>query len=832
MSTAARRIPPPRPGRLDVPSVIETLAHRMMYSVAKNEYTASDFDVYMGIAYAVRDRLMERWFRTQDAYYRSDAKRAYYMSLEFLTGRALTHNVINLRAHDVYTKALQQVGYELEHLEEQEWDAGLGNGGLGRLAACILDSAATLSLPFYGYGIRYDYGIFQQHIQDGAQVEAPDSWLRYGNPWEIPRPDALFPVRFYGRTHHFRDERDKHHVSWVDAEIVYAMAYDMPVLGYGNDTVNSLRLWSAKSSREFDLTQFNAGEYVRAVEDKTRTENISKVLYPPDDQYAGKELRLKQQYFFVTATLQDVVRRFKKRERWHWEELPDKVTIQLNDTHPALAIPELMRVLVDQEQQEWDFSWELTQKVFGYTNHTVLPEALEKWPEELMRRLLPRHMEILDEIDRRYRAFASPRFAGDEGRVRKTAIIEGGLVRMGNLAVIGSAHVNGVARLHSDILKAHTFADFHELWPGRISNKTNGITPRRWLLQCNPGLAGLVTEVVGEGWPQELDKLRALAPAAEDAGFRERWAAVKGVNKAELARWARRQHGFELDPTFIFDCQVKRIHEYKRQFLNALHVVHLWLRIQDGALPVAPRVVLFAGKAAPGYVVAKLIIRFIHAVAEVVNKDPKSRDHLRVAFLPNYSVSLAERIFPACELSEQISTAGTEASGTGNMKAALNGALTIGTLDGANIEIGEEVGQENVFIFGHTAEEVVALRDAGYDPGAWTAKSPSLQAVLEAISAGGPFAKGDLFEPLVRSLRHEDRYQLCADFEKYVAAQETAAATYRDREKWTRMSILNSAGMGKFSSDRTVSEYAKEIWDVKPVKVQMDEPPSYDRRKN
>jgi starch phosphorylase len=504
----------------------------------------------------------------------------------------------------------------------------------------------------------------------------------------------------------------------------------------------------------------------------------------------------------------------------------------LNDTHPALAIPELMRVLVDQEQQEWDTAWELTQKVFGYTNHTVLPEALEKWPEDLLRRLLPRHMEILDEIDRRYRVFAAQRFGNDAARVQRTAIIEGGLVRMGNLAVIGSAHVNGVARLHSDILKAHTFADFHELWPDRISNKTNGITPRRWLLQCNPGLAELVTEVVGEGWPRKLDALRQLAPAAGDASFRERWAAVKAVNKAELARWARKQHGFELDPTFIFDCHVKRIHEYKRQLLNALHVVHLWLRIQDGALPAAPRVVMFAGKAAPGYAVAKLIIRFIHAVAEVVNRDPKSRASLRVAFLPNYSVSLAERIFPACELSEQISTAGTEASGTGNMKAALNGALTIGTLDGANIEIKEEVGAENVFIFGHTAEEVVAIREAGYDANAWIAKSPALQAVLAAIGMGGPFAKGDLFEPLVRALRHDDRYQLCADFEKYVAAQETAATTYRDKEKWTRMSILNSSGMGKFSSDRTVQEYADEIWGVKPVSVVMDETPAYERRKN
>jgi glycogen phosphorylase len=830
MSTAARRIPPPRPGRLDVPGIIETFAHRMMYSVAKNEYTASDFDVYQGLAYAVRDRLMERWFKTQDTYYRADAKRAYYMSLEFLTGRALVHNVINLGADDVYTRALEQIGYELEAIEEQEWDAGLGNGGLGRLAACILDSAATLGLPFYGYGIRYEYGIFQQHIQDGQQVEAPDSWLRYGNPWEIPRPDALFPVRFYGRTNHWRDEKGHHRVSWVDTTDIYAMAYDTPVLGHRNDTVNSLRLWAAKASREFDLSQFNAGEYARAVEEKTRTENISKVLYPPDDQYAGKELRLKQQYFFVTATLQDVVRRFKKRPRWQWEELPDKVAVQLNDTHPALAIPELMRVLVDQELQDWDFSWELTKKVFGYTNHTILPEALEKWPEELMRRLLPRHMEILDEIDRRHRAFVAGRFPGDHGCVQRTAVIEGGQVRMGNLAVIGSAHVNGVARLHTEILKAHAFRDFHALWPDKISNKTNGITPRRWLLQCNPGLSALVSEAAGHDWPRELDRLRKLTPFADDAGFRERWAAVKAVNKVELARWARKAHGFELDPTFIFDVQVKRIHEYKRQLLNALHVVHLWQRIQDGAPPAAPRVVIFAGKAAPGYVTAKLIIRFIHAVADLVNRDAKASKHLRVAFLPNYSVSLAERIFPACELSEQISTAGTEASGTGNMKAALNGALTMGTLDGANVEIAEEVGRDNIFIFGHTTQEVEEIRRGGYDPGAWIAKSPALQAVLRLMESG-PLAKDGIFEPLVRALRHDDRYLLAADFEHYVAAQEKAAAAYLRPADWNRMSILNSAGMGKFSSDRTVAEYAAEIWGVKGHRVELDDLPPHERRK-
>ena len=628
-----KQIPKPVPGRLDVPGITEAFAHRMMYSVAKDQYTSRDFDAYQGLAYAVRDRLMERWFRTQDAYYHADAKRVYYLSLEFLLGRALLNNVLSLGALDAYHEALERLGYDLEELQEQEWDAGLGNGGLGRLAACLLESAATLGLPFYGYGIRYEYGIFQQRIQDGFQIETPDNWLRYGNPWEIPRPHALFPVQFYGRTEHVRDENGRYRVRWVDTQSVYAMAYDTLVLGFRSNNVNTLRLWAAKSSREFDLLRFNAGEYVRAVEDKNQSENISKVLYPPDDQYAGKELRLKQQYFFVSATLQDVLRRFRKRPR-RWEDLPAKVAIQLNDTHPALAIPELMRLLVDAERVDWDHAWSLTQQVFAYTNHTILSEALERWPTELLRRLLPRHFEIIEEIDRRFRISVAARHPGSEDAERKMAILDDtGHVRMAHLAIVGSHSVNGVARLHTEILTQRTFAGFHEHFPGRFNNKTNGITPRRWLLKCNPDLARLVTDAIGDGWLKDLDELRGLGAFARDPAYRKQWSAVKRRGKAALSQWVRRSQGLDLDPDALFDCHVKRIHEYKRQLLNVLHAITLYQRIRERGDDGVPRVVIFAGKAAPGYAMAKLIIKLIHAVGQMVNGDPATRGRLRVAFL-------------------------------------------------------------------------------------------------------------------------------------------------------------------------------------------------------
>jgi glycogen phosphorylase len=818
-----KQIPKPVPGRLDVPGITEAFAHRMMYSVAKDQYTARDFDAYQGLAYAVRDRLMERWFRTQDAYYHADAKRVYYLSLEFLLGRALLNNVLSLGAVDAYREALERLGYDLEELQEQEWDAGLGNGGLGRLAACLLESAATLGLPFYGYGIRYEYGIFQQRIRDGFQVETPDNWLRYGNPWEIPRPHVLFPVQFYGRTEHVRDEEGRYHARWIDTQSVYAMAYDTLVAGFHTDNVNTLRLWAAKSSREFDLLRFNAGEYVRAVEDKNQSENISKVLYPPDDQYAGKELRLKQQCFFVSATLQDVLRRFRKRPR-RWEDLPAKVAIQLNDTHPALAIPELMRLLVDGERVDWDRAWSLTQRVFGYTNHTILSEALERWPAELLRRLLPRHFEIIEEIDRRFRVEVAVRHPDGDDAERKMAILDDtGHVRMAHLAIVGSHSVNGVARLHTEILTERTFAGFHAHFPGRFNNKTNGITPRRWLLKCNPDLARLVTDAIGDRWTKDLDELRGLRAFARDPAYCEQWSAVKRRGKAALSEWVRRTQGLDLDPDALFDCHVKRIHEYKRQLLNALHVITLYERIREGADDGVPRVVIFAGKAAPGYAMAKLIIKLIHSVGQMVNGDPATRGRLRVAFLPNYSVSLAERIFPACELSQQISTAGTEASGTGNMKAGLNGALTLGTLDGANVEIRDEVGPENIFIFGHTAPEIEALRASAYDPRAWIEKSAELGRAVDAI-ARGPLEKAQsgLFRPVVEELLGSDRYFLCADFDAYVECQRRAAETYQRAQDWARMSVLNVAGMGRFSSDRTVQEYAADIWSAAPVLVELE----------
>jgi starch phosphorylase len=818
-----QRIPRPVPGHLDVPGIIQTFAEKMMYEVAKDEFTAAELDVYHALAYAVRDRLMERWFLTQDTYYRSDAKRVYYLSMEFLPGRVLINNIINLGAYPAYVRAVEKLGYQLSSVAEREVDPGLGGGGLGRLAACFIDSASTLALPFFGYGIRYEYGIFRQRIKDGQQVEAPDNWLRYGNPWEIARPDALVPINFYGKTIEFRDDDGNVRADWVDTENVYAVAYDVPVLGYRNDTVNSLRLWSARSTREFDLATFNAGDYVHAVEDKTRSENISKVLYPPDDQMAGKELRLKQQYFFVSATLQDVIRRFKKRERHTWDTLPDKVAVQLNDTHPAVAIPSLMRLLVDKERLDWEPAWEITQAVFGFTNHTVLPEALESWPLSIFGRLLPRHLEIIEEIDRRFRGRIRGRFPGDEERVKRAAILgpeNGGVVRMAHLAIVGSHAVNGVAKIHTEILKNETFRDFHDLFPGRFRNKTNGITPRRWLLMSNPDLAALITETIGEKWITNLDELARLKGFSGDASFRERWAAVKRANKVRLGDTCSRLHGFVLDPDAMLDAQVKRIHEYKRQVLNALHVLALRQRIRDGRDAGPPRTVLLAGKAAPGYIMAKLIIRLLNAVAGAVNTDPAMKGKLSVFFFPNYSVSCAEKIFPACDLSEQISTAGHEASGTGNMKAALNGSVTIGTLDGANIEILESVGPENILIFGKTADEISALKKAGDDSKRYAAENAELARAISEIPRL-PGAENGVFQPIVQELLGHDRFFNCADFSSYVAAQERAAKVF-GTEDWTRMAISNVAGMGPFSSDRAVHEYAEDIWKVAPVPVRFE----------
>jgi len=809
-------IPKPRPGGLDPASILEAFAFRMMYSVARDQYNATDLDSFHALAYAVRDRIMERWFATQDAYYRQDVKRVYYLSLEFLLGRLLISNIFNLGAEGPYADAVRSLGLELEKLAACENDAGLGNGGLGRLAACFLESASTLELPFYGYGIRYEFGIFRQRLVDGQQIEQPDPWLRYGTPWEIPRPDVLFPVKFYGRSEYYVDNGEARW-RWVDTQDVYAMAYDLGIPGYKNNTVNSLRLWAAKSSREFDLEKFNVGAYLAAVEDKTSSENISKVLYPADDQSAGRELRLKQQYFFVSATIQDVIRRFKKRPGKTWKDLPDKVAIQLNDTHPSIAIPELMRVLMDQEMLEWDDAWSIAQRVFGYTNHTVLPEALEAWSKELIGRLLPRHLQIIEEIDRRFREEASRAGASNQA-VGRMAIIDdaGQSVRMANLAIVGSHSVNGVARLHTEILKARVFPDFQKVFPGKFNNKTNGVTPRRWLLQSNPELSEMITEAIGEGWKSDLGELRLLEEYAEGE-FLERWNSIKHARKTKVAAWLRRTYAIDVDPEFLFDVQIKRIHEYKRQLLNALHALALAHRIADGDESIVPRAIIFGGKAAPGYAMAKLIIRLIHSVGAFVRTNSRVAARLNIVFVPNYDVSSAELLFPATELSEQISTAGTEASGTGCMKAVMNGGVIIGTLDGANIEIRDAVGAANMFAFGKTADEIAKLQATGYDPRRILESNAELRRVIDRIASWGHYGA------IVEALTVRDRYFHCLDFASYVETQKRAADAWLQRGEWARRSILNTARSGPFSSDRTVAEYAREIWGVEPVPVSVDQ---------
>jgi len=808
-------IPKPRPGGLDPQSIIDAFALRMMYSVARDHYNATDLDSFQALAFSVRDRLMERWFATQDEYYQADVKRVYYLSLEFLLGRLLMSSALNLGAAGAYLAAMQRLGFNLEELAEKEADAGLGNGGLGRLAACFLDSASTLALPFYAYGIRYEFGIFRQKIVDGEQREAPDPWLRYGNPWEVPRPDVVFPVKFHGRTEFYTDGDGRGRWRWIDTDDVYAMAYDLAAPGFCNDSVNSLRLWAAKSSREFDLEKFNTGAYVEAVEDKTRSENISKVLYPSDAQYAGRELRLKQQYFFVSATIRDILRRFSKYPGRQWHDLPEKVAMQLNDTHPTIAIPELMRILVDEQQLEWDVAWHLGERVFGYTNHTVLPEALETWPIELIRNVLPRHMQIIEEIDRRFRRAVLEVHPDDEARAKRMTVIDDDAqsVRMANLGIIGSHSVNGVARLHSEILKSRIFPELHEFYPRRFNNKTNGITPRRWLLQANPELSILITEAVGDQWPRDLDRLRGLEAFADDAEFRERWMAIRRLRKVRVSQWLRRVHAIEVDPDSLFDVQIKRIHEYKRQLLNVLHVLALFERIARGDGDDVKRTVIFAGKSAPSYAIAKRIIRLIHDTASLVRSTPRVAERLNVVFVPNYDVSSAELLFPATDLSEQISTAGTEASGTGCMKAVLNGGVIVGTHDGANIEIRDEVGDDNIFLFGLKAEEIESLRPS-YDPQQCVAENAELRNVINRLA-------GWHYDDLVNLLTNGDRYFHCADFAAYADTQSRAAAAWTRTSDWARMSILNTARSGRFSADRTVAEYAREIWGVEAVPIKL-----------
>ncbi len=790
--------------------------------LGRDKHCRSSHYPYRAFVLAVRDRLMERYKRTRNAYEAADAKHAYYLSLEFLMGRSLSNALLNLGLGTASEAAMKRLGLDLEELIDNEQDAGLGNGGLGRLAACFLDSCASLSFPVMGYGIRYEYGMFRQNIENGRQVEEPDHWLRDGNPWELERPEHTRRVQYYGRTEHYRDPRGRLYVRWVDSKDVLAVPYDVLVPGYRNGTVNVLRLWSAAATDEFDLGEFNAGSYPESVAAKNAAENITMVLYPNDASENGKELRLRQQYFLASASLQDVLERWELHHGDDFTQFAAKNCFQLNDTHPSCAVPELMRLLMDEQGLEWDAAWRVVTSTMAYTNHTLLPEALEKWPVRLFGLLLPRLLEIIYEINARFLTEVSRRWPGDSARMARMSLIEEGpdpQVRMAYLAIAGSFSVNGVAALHSDLLQKGLFRDFYELWPHKFNNKTNGVTQRRWLASANPELSRLISDVIGEGWITKLDQLSALAGKIDDASFKEQWRRTKRLNKERLARMVRHDCKVDFDPDALFDVQVKRIHEYKRQLLNILHVIHLYARLKNGDnANWTNRCVLIGGKAAPGYRMAKSIISLICKVADVVNSDPDIDGRLKVAFLPNYRVSAMEVIAPGTDLSEQISTAGKEASGTGNMKFMMNGAVTIGTLDGANIEILEEVGEENFFLFGLTAEQVEAAR-AAYDPQAIIDADPDLARVMDLLESGhfNRFEKG-LFDSIIDAIRSpHDPWLVAADFGSFVQAQEKAAAAYRDQDKWTRMSILNAARSGKFSTDRTMEEYNAEIWKLKKV---------------
>jgi len=802
--------------------------NNLFYIQGKFPALATETDYYHALAHAVRDRMLAHWISTAAAYTRDGSRTVAYLSAEFLMGPHLGNNLVNLGIGDVVRRAIAELGLDLDRLLALETEPGLGNGGLGRLAACFIDSLATLEIPALGYGIRYEFGIFHQDIVDGWQVEKTDNWLRFGNPWEIVRPEWAVEVRLRGHTEHYLDELDRPRVRWVAGKAVLGVPYDTPILGYRNNTANTLRLWKSEAPESFDFATFNRGDYYGAVNQKVASENLSKILYPNDEQVQGKELRLEQQYFFVSCSLQDMLRILRVQgipvERFH-----EKFAVQLNDTHPAIAVAELMRLLVDEHVLDWGDAWSITTRTFAYTNHTLLPEALECWPLDLFARVLPRHLEIIYEINARFLDEVRLRFFGDEERIARLSLIDergGRAVRMANLACVGSHAVNGVAALHSELLKQDLLADFHDLWPERFQNKTNGVTPRRWLVLSNPRLAALVSAAIGDSWIRDLDRLRDLEPLADDAAFRADWAAVKRANKVDFANLAHVATGITVDPDTLFDVQVKRIHEYKRQHLNILHVIALYHRLKSGQeADSTPRTFIFGGKAAPAYHLAKLIIKLITAVGEVVNRDPEVRDRLKVVFLPNFNVGNGQKVYPCADLSEQISTAGKEASGTGNMKFTMNGALTIGTLDGANVEIRDQVGADNFFLFGLSTEEVAALWKRGYRPRVHYEQDAELRDVLDLV-AHGFFSRGDtdLFRPLVERLLTQDPFLALADFRAYADCQRAVAAHYRDDERWTRMSILNVARSGLFSSDRTIREYCRDIWRVDPVTVKLLSP--------
>ncbi|KAK6328793.1 hypothetical protein J4Q44_G00007710 [Coregonus suidteri] len=815
----------------DVAEIKKSFNRHLHFTLVKDRNVATPRDYYFALAHTVRDHLVGRWIRTQQYYYEKDPKRIHYLSLEFYMGRTLQNTMINLGLQNACDEAIYQLGLDIEELEEIEEDAGLGNGGLGRLAACFLDSMASLGLAAYGYGIRYEFGIFNQKITNGWQVEEADDWLRYGNPWEKARPEYMLPVHFYGRVEHTGKG-----VKWMDTQVVLAMPYDTPVPGFKNNTVNTMRLWSAKAPKDFNLQEFNVGDYIEAVLDRNLAENISRVLYPNDNFFEGKELRLKQEYFVVAATLQDIIRRFKSSKfgcrdpvRTSFETFPEKVAIQLNDTHPALAIPELMRILVDVEKLDWDKAWELTCQTCAYTNHTVLPEALERWPVNLFEKLLPRHLQIIYEINHLHLQRIAAMFPGDNDRLRRMSLIEEGdskRINMAHLCVVGSHAVNGVARIHSEIIKNTVFKDFYEVEPEKFQNKTNGITPRRWLLLCNPGLANIIAEKIGDDFLTDLFQLRKLLDFIDDDYFIRDIANVKQENKQKFAAYLEKEYEVNINPESIFDIQVKRIHEYKRQLLNVLHIITFYNRIKkDPSKHFVPRTVIIGGKAAPGYHMAKMIIKLITSVGQVVNNDLVVGDRLKVIYLENYRVSLAEKVIPAADLSEQISTAGTEASGTGNMKFMLNGALTIGTMDGANVEMAEEAGEENLFIFGMRVEDVEAMDQTGYNAREYYERLPELKQVIDQIQTGHFSPKDpELFKDVVNMLMNHDRFKVFADYEAYITCQNRVNELYKDPKDWTRTVIRNIAGSGKFSSDRTISEYAREIWGVEPSDVKIPPP--------
>jgi len=805
-------------------SLSNQFAEHLEFELVRDRITATGDDAYYALSLAVRDRLVKKWLRTQNQYYEQDVKRVYYLSLEYLMGRLLGNALINMDLYEECYNILKKDDYSLEEIRDFERDMGLGNGGLGRLAACYLDSMATLELPAFGYGIRYEYGIFEQEIENGYQVEYADSWLSGGNPWDIMRRDLVYRVKFYGRVERIESKDGKFSYKWVDTEDVLASGFDVPIPGYKNNTVNNLRLWQAKAPKDFSFIDFNSGNYVASVASKNESETISKVLYPNDSYVEGKFLRLKQQYFFVSATLQDIIRKYKVNHDT-FDKFAKKTAIQLNDTHPVIAIPELMRILIDEEKMSWKKAWKITSGTFAYTNHTVVPEALEEWSLQLFEELLPRHLQIVHEIDRRFIDDVKKNYTTDEKILSQLSIISkmnSGSVRMANLAIVGSFAVNGVAALHTAILKERLFFHFDKIFPGKFINITNGITPRRWLKTANPFLSKIITEKIGDEWIRNLNELRKLEKFIDDKEFQESWRSAKWLNKQLLIDYIDKELNIKINAESIFDVQIKRFHEYKRQLLNVLHVITLYNRIKDNPdIKMVPRTVIFGGKAAPAYRMAKLIIKLINSVGEIVNNDKDVGDKLKVIFIKNYSVTLAEKIIPASELSEQISMAGLEASGTGNMKFALNGALTIGTMDGANIEIREEVGDDNIFIFGKLAHEIINLKENGYNPRSYYEENKELKHVIDMIGSDF-FNKNErgIFSPIIDSLLNSDQYCLLADYQSYIEKQDEVTKEYLDVDAWTKKSIYNVARIGKFSSDRSVNDYAEKIWNVQAVPIE------------